>query len=354
MIQRRKKVAVALVSFLAVCLLAVALVWLLSRQANDADHDAATEGDALTEDQQTPVAAPEAPGITEAPDEADAPDSSVLTEKTTNGGAAIPNHFATLDEARNFFARLVGEEYDILEADESIVFPEEPLSEEEAKERADFKKEIMESFDNNPEAMPWGFDDPEASRIRELAWMAYDNVHARVFMKDERNEYAGLRKALEPVLGSGFEPMEELVRAGRLPEEVLYNKARLPNGKIYNLLPNTELVVNYQVKAKLTKRERRRLLENEQRELDLLSRLACANLSESETSKLNGELTNVQRELARIRKPVYSNHQSKYTSGSPDHIDFKRIELNLGVLDIENEPHPPGVNIPDDLLPADE
>ena len=251
------------------------------------------------------------------------------TEKTTNGGAAIPSHFATLDEARNFFARLVGEEYDILEADESIVFPEEPLSEEEAKDRADFKKEIMESFDNDPEAMPWGFDDPEASRIRELAGMAFDNVRARVFMEDERNEYAGLRKALEPV---SFDPMAVLVRAGRLPEEVLYSKAKLPNGKVYNLLPNTELVVNYQLKAKLTKPERRRLLENEQKESDLLSRLAGGNLSESEASTLNEELTKVQQELARIRKPVYSDHQSKYTRGDRDHIDFKTITMDLGVI----------------------
>ena len=85
-----------------------------------------------------------------------------------------------------------------------------------------------------------------------------------------------------------------------------------------------------------------------------MSRLAGGNLSESEASNLNGELTNVQRELARLRKSVYIDRQSKHRRGSSDHIDFKRIELNLGVLDIEDEPYPPGVNIPDDLLPADE
>ena len=355
MTQRKQKLAAALISLLTACLLAAALVWLLNRQANDAAHDAATEGGALTDDQQSPVVVPETPEITEAPEEADVPDSSALMEKT-NSVAAIPSHFATLDEARDFFARLVAEEFDILEADESIVFPwlEEPMSEEAAKRRAEFRKRVMESFGNNPEARLWDDNNPDAPRIRELAAIALENVYDRVATGFE-DEYAGLWDALLPLFDSGFDGMSLLVRAGRLPEEVLYSKVQLPNGKIFNMLPNTELVINYQKKGKLTKRAHRKLLENEQKELDLLSRLAGGNLSESEASKLNGELTSVQQELARLRKPVYINRQSKYTRGDSDHIDFKRIEMNLGVLDTgAKSSHPPGVSIPDDLLPAEE
>lgn len=348
MTQRKQKLAAALISLLTACLLTAALVWLLNRQANDAAHDAATEGGALTDDQQSPVVAPETPEITEAPEEADAPDSSALMEKT-NSVAAIPSHFATLDDARDFFARLVAEEFDILEADGSIVLPE--MSEEVAKRKAEFQKEIMESFDNNPEARLWIHKNPDAPRIREIAAIALENVHDRVMVGEE---YAGLRTALMPLFKSGLNPMTVLVRAGRLPEEALYSKVKLPNGKIFNQLPNTELVVKYQLKAKLTKRGHRRILETERKEFDLLSSLAGGNLSESEASKLNGELTSVQQELARLRTPVYFNHQSKHRRGTPGHIDFKRIELNLGVLDIEDEPDPPGVSIPDDLLPAEE
>ena len=90
--------------------------------------------------------------------------------------------------------------------------------------------------------------------------MALENIYDRVMVGDE---YAGLRKTLMPLFRSGLNPMSVLVRAGRLPEEVLYSKVKLPNGNIYNQLPNTELVVNYQVKGKLTKRGHSKLLENE-------------------------------------------------------------------------------------------
>ena len=348
MTRRKQKFPIALISLLAVCLLAVALVWLLNRQANDAGNETATEGGALTEDQQSPVVVPETPEITEPPEEADAPNSPASTEKTIRV-VAIPSHFATMDDARDFFARLVAEEFDLLDADESIVVPE--MSEEAAKRRAEFRKRVMESFDNNPEARLWDDNNPDAPRIRELAAMALENVHDRVMVGEE---YAGLRTTLMPLFRSGLNPLSVLVRAGRLPEEVLYSKVKLPNGNIYNLLPNTELVVKYQLKTILTKRGHRRILETEQKERDLLSRLVGDNLSKSEASKLKGELTSVQQELARLRKPVYKSHQSKYKRGSPDHIDFKRIELDLGVLDIEPEPDPPGVSIPDDLLPAEE
>ena len=65
-----------------------------------------------------------------------------------------------------FFARLVAEEFDTLEADESIVFPE--MSEEVAKRKAELEKEAMELFDNNPEARLWSHKNPDSSRIREL------------------------------------------------------------------------------------------------------------------------------------------------------------------------------------------
>ena len=351
MTRRKQKFPIALISLLAACLLAVALVWLLNRQANDAGNETATEGGALTEDQQSPVVVPETPEITEPPEEADAPNSPASTEKTIRV-VAIPSHFATMDDARDFFARLVAEEFDLLEADESIVFPE--MSEEAAKRRAEFRKRVMESFDNNPEARLWDDNNPDAPRIRELAAMALENVYDRVATGFE-DEYAGLWKALLPLFDSGFDGMSLLVRAGRLPEEVLYSKVKLPNGDIFNMLPNRKLVINYQVKGKLTKRGHRKLLENEQKELDLLSRLAGGNLSESEASKLNGELTRVQQELERLRKPVYIDKSSGHMRGDSDHIDFKTIELNLGVLDTgAKSSHPPGVSIPDDLLPAEE
>ena len=320
MTKRQRSFAVALVSLLAACLLTLAALWMRGRSADDPDPERAiSEGGALTQDQQTPPVPPK----TSENEAAEAPGVSASAEEETDGGSKVSRQFLTREAALNFYAELVGEEFDRVEADETITFtPSEPMSEEMAK------------VWNRHNLNIWG-DDPEEEKIIEFGWIALENVNRRI---EEEEQYAGLKEALMPIwTEEGVSPIPLLVRAGRAPEYALYDPVMLPNGEVYNMTGQMELIVKYQRKAVLTPKKRRLISDREGQESSLLARLSSGGLSESEAAKLNKELTKVQQELESLRKPVYFDHTKKHLQGDRDHPNFKTVELDIGVVEFTEE-----------------
>ena len=344
--QRRRYVVIALTALFAACLMLGAAVWLHSRRAGDsASQGAAAEGGAEAHDRQSPVVAPEEPNPeSEIADSMS--DSKNNSAEKTNSDAEIPTHFGSREETLNYFAKLVAEEFERLYA-EDAKSPKQ-LTKEEEEWEAMMDQEYLTGKDAQLGEFGYSRED---RKIRTLGWDALENVMRKI-VADEK--YAALEEALDPIWSvEGQEPLSLLVRAGRLPESVLYHKVELPNGEIYNMIAPMELVINFKRIGKLTKEARRDYYEAERKETDLLSRLAGGDFSENEAKKLNEELTEVQQKIQRFLTPVYMSHKRVRKIGTGDEPNFKRIELNLGVVNEDEDMFSP-VEYPEEYFTAED
>ncbi len=322
-------------------MLAVALVWLLGRRAGDsASQGAASGGGAEAHDRQSPVVAPKAPN----PESEIADSMSDSTNKSaekTNSDAEIPTHFGSRDETLDYFAKLVAEEFERLYA-EDVKNPK-PLTKEEAEWEAMMDEEYLTA--KEAQLGHFGFS-REDRRILRVGWDALENVMKKI---GEDGKYAALEEAMDPIWSvEGQEPLSLLVRAGRLPESVLYHKVELPNGEIYNMIAPMELVINFKRKLTLSEGGRRKYYEAERKETNLLSRLASGDFSENEAEKLNAELTKVQQEIQLLLTPVYVTKQKTRKYGSENQANFKRVELNLGVVNEDEDIFSPVEKYPEE------
>ena len=324
--QRRKSVVIALTALFAACLLLGAAVWLHSRRAGDsASQGAAAEGGAEAHDRQSPVVAPKEPS-SESEIADSMSDSTNESAEKTNSDAEIPTHFGSREETLNYFAKLVAEEFERLYAEDAK--SPKPLTKEEAEWEAMMDEEYLTGKDAQLGEFGYSRED---RKIRSLGWDALENVMTKI---GEDEKYAALEEAMDPIWSvEGQEPLSLLVRAGRLPESVLYHKVELPNGEIYNMIAPMELVINFKRIGKLTEEGRRNYYEAERKETELLSRLAKGDFPENEAKKLNEELTKVQQKIQLMLTPVYITHQRKRKIGTGNEHNFKRVELNLGVVD---------------------
>lgn len=342
---RRRSVVIALTALLAACLMLGAAVWLHSRRAADsASQGAAAEGRAEAHDRQSPVVAPEEPN----PESkiADSMSDKNESAEKTNSNAEIPTHFGSREETLNYFAKLVAEEFERLDAEDAK--SPKPMTKEEEEWEARMDQHYLTS--KGAQLGEFGYS-REDRRILRLGWDALENMMDKI-VADEK--YAALEEALDPIWSvEGQEPLSLLVRAGRLPESVLYHKVELPNGEIYDMIAPMELVINFKRIGKLTKEARRDYYEAERKETDLLSRLAGGDFSENEAKKLNEELTEVQQKIQRFLTPVYMSHKRVRKIGTGDEPNFKRIELNLGVVNEDEDMFSP-VEYPEEYFTAED
>ncbi len=70
-----------------------------------------------------------------------------------------------------------------------------------------------------------------------------------------------------------WDSVKMLARIGKLPASDLRNEIKLPNGKMYDLKENTELVVKFQKRGKLTESGKKELAAFREREKELQRQL---------------------------------------------------------------------------------
>ncbi len=305
MMKRRSILAGALIGTLAA--LALLLIWL----SGDKGPDNGVNKTIRESQQSERVDATPVQEAEETEQQDSQTESSEMTSESINAAVDtdIPYDFRTWEDALNYYAELVGKQYDIV-------------------------KTTM-----TPPSPPEGID-PELYALGVKGWfqsMAAAIVFDRVFVNGENPR---LEAAMKPFLGEmplhSFAPDNLLIRAGRIPESVLYQEIELPNGEIYSLKRGKFLVVKYRREGTPAKERLQRIAKQEARELDLLQRMS-EGPSESEASKLNKELTEVQRNLETLRTPIYVNWTMQVGTGKPDHPDYEVLDLNLGTLPSTNE-----------------
>ena len=95
---------------------------------------------------------------------------------------------------------------------------------------------------------------------------------------------------------SEWDSVKMLARIGKLPASDTRNEIKLPNGKMYDLKENTELVVKFQKRGRLTESGKKELAAFREREKELLRQLDNSP-SESEKESLNEELEWARSEI---------------------------------------------------------
>lgn len=210
--------------------------------------------------------------------------------------------FKTWEDAMDAYAYLVGLEYEQV------------------------KKEGLKTKWNRP---------PSPKIVR--AFMAHEAA-GRVFKRTyEENKYPELSAAMDPFLEdiptSAWRGENLLARIGKLPASDLRNEIKLPNGEMYDLKENTELVVKFQRRGRLTESGKRQLAEFREREKKMMLQLNDSP-SESEKASLNKELEWVRSEIGRLsgKGPLF-NFVRRYGYGDPNDPDIKVIEMDLGVIE---------------------
>ena len=204
MMKRRSILAGALIGTLAA--LALLLFWLSGdKGADNGVNKTIRESQQSERVDATPVQEAE-----ETEQQDSQTESSEMTSESINAAVDtdIPYDFRTWQDALNYYAELVGKQYDIV-------------------------KTTM-----TPPSPPEGID-PELYALGVKGWfqsMAAAIVFDRVFVNGENPR---LEAAMKPFLGEmpshSFAPDNLLIRAGRIPESVLYQEIELPNGEIYSL-----------------------------------------------------------------------------------------------------------------------
>ena len=124
-----------------------------------------------------------------------------------------------------------------------------------------------------------------------------------------------------------------MARIGKLPASDLRNEVKLPNGKMYDLKENTELVVKFKKRGKLTESGKRQLAAFREREKELLLQLDNSP-SESEKASLTETLEWLRSEIKTLsgKGPLF-DFVRRYGFGNPSDPDYKVIEMDLGVIE---------------------
>ena len=283
--------------------------WLLSlngcnRWADDTEDEieggdsTARSINGLRPEDQTPRHRP-APDASEALSEGGG--ASALQQKE-NADFQSAYDFKTWEDAMDAYALLVGVEYDLI------------------------MKEGLQRKWHRP---------PTQKTIRAFAAA---RAAARVFERYyEENKYPDLRAAIKPFLGdipsSAWSGKKLVARIGKLPASDLRNEVKLPNGKIYDLKENTELVVKFKKRGRLSESGKRQLAAFREREKELLLQLDDSP-SESEKASLTETLEWLRSEIKTLsgKGPLF-NFVRRYGFGNPSDPDYKVIEMDLGVVE---------------------
>ena len=176
---------------------------------------------------------------------------------------------------------------------------------------------------------------PTQKTIRAFAaGRAATRVFKRFYME---NKYPELRAAIMPfhkdVPKAEWDSVKMLARIGKLPASDLRNEIKLPNGKMYDLKENTELVVKFQKRGKLTESGKKELAAFREREKELLRQLD-GSPSESERASLTEELEWARLEIETLsgKGPLF-DFVWRYGLGNPSDPGYKVIEMDLGVIE---------------------
>ena len=168
--------------------------------------------------------------------------------------------------------------------------------------------------------------------------MSADLAAARVFKRYyDENKYPELRVAMKPFLDDvpsiAWDGGHLLARIGKLPASDLRNEIKLPNGEIYDLKENTELVVKFQKRGKLSESGKRALAAFKERKAELLKQLDDSP-SESERESINEELEWLRPQIENLsgKGPLF-DFVRRYGFGNPNDPNIKVIEMDLGVIE---------------------
>ncbi|MDE0022080.1 MAG: hypothetical protein OXT69_11975 [Candidatus Poribacteria bacterium] len=210
--------------------------------------------------------------------------------------------FKTWEDALVAYAHLVGLEYEQV------------------------KKEGLKTKWNRPPS-------PKTVRI----FMAHEAA-GRVFKRFyDENKYPELKAAIMPfhkdVPEAEWDSVKMLERIGKLPASDLRNEIKLPNGKMYDLKENTELVVKFQKRGKLSESGKRALAAFKERKAELLKQLDDSP-SESERESINEELEWLRPQIENLsgKGPLF-DFVRRYGFGNPNDPNIKVIEMDLGVIE---------------------
>lgn len=276
----------------ALSVLLAALLWTLV-----AGRFSSSDAPQIAQDEQTPRQPDHAAFGEPAPRDENAASGEKVAELEPSSEAQemptaaieIPPELSTVDGVLNEWARLVGEEFDLLI---------QTHSESEAS---------LEAFS-----------------------IASDRIMSNP-------EYAVLKEAIKRTINdfppNAQHPSVMLWRAGRIPISKVPCFIELPNGEIYNMPRNTKLIVRFKTRAHLSADGKQALKEKTQRQNKLLADLAKGTASEDETNAMLKELNSVTQRLNDIQSPSYSDKQRTYLWGDSDEGPFKEVVLDLGIVE---------------------
>ncbi len=272
----------------AVLLGAFLLLWILSMKGGDSEAPMAEVGGGEAE-KQTPPAPRVQPK--EPPKE---------TPKMDDEADAGPYNFKRWEEAADYMAELMGQEYD----------------------------RLVEA----------GVEPPPYS---SLAQVAYNNVRKRIF---EDKEDPALYNALRPYIPyAPSVPMEKrtrdaipseeygstefLVRAGRLPRTALQSKMTLPNGETYYVDKKEELYITWQ-KSRISPKQKQALARLETARGELERRLKQTPGDQQTKKKLADILGSIEKVRSAASVTTYEAVLMKGVD--PAHPKYKFTFLDLG------------------------
>lgn len=246
----------------------------------------------LTEEAQTPIQPPkEAPPLSE---------SEPLTSlpETDTG----PYRFERWQDAANHLAELIGVEYDAL-----LAAGMEPL---EAQSQA-YHRVFERIFDNK--------EDPALA----AALYPYLPLHPDSPIKLNADRRIPLKE---------FSSAAFLVRAGRLPSTAMKKgRISLPNGEYYYHDDHEDVIVIFKMRhiRAETEEGRQKLAELEKANADWKAKLV-QNPADMRAREV---LEYIEEEIENLKTPQLKTYRYERSGGEPGHPDYKRTELDLGVID---------------------
>ncbi|MDE0021041.1 MAG: hypothetical protein OXT69_06630 [Candidatus Poribacteria bacterium] len=271
----------------AVCVLAFA-VWMIMKSSVSDEKSPSSETtppsiSPLTHDSQSPRISTE-PGheIIAAEDSIQASSPAPASAPSEPDSLVELN---TVDETLDEYARLVGERYDLL----------------------------LQTMDEH-----------------EASIYAHDQISLEIIKGKHPRLFDAIRRFQGQFPPESRSPGALLARAGRIPNENLWT---LPNGEVVEVQPNTEVVVTFYKRGKITAEGLRKLEASEKEEREILDRLEAADVSEEERASLQTKLEETRQFQKTILEREPSPFEITRIHGDREDPDFKTIRINVGIVD---------------------
>ena len=289
---------------IALLLLAAAFIWRFWGGSNESPSNPAdsisVQDSPLTINQQTRVRMPT--GEDQSGDSA----NSEKTETDANAAASSGKYdFKNAEEALAAYSNLVAQHFDMLKQDPNYT-PPPPFH----------------SYDDS--YVSW-----------EDNWYAGIATSLTLDKVYEHNEYPELRKAISPFINEweDWSPPNFMVKAGRWPSAVLRDDIVLPNGEILDLntMKNKRVVIKFRKLMVLDEVGQLAMKEYENREAEIVSRLASA--SDNESAALLDELDYIRETLKTARTPEYGEIVRGYFVGDIDPDEAEEVVIDLGIIE---------------------